>query len=147
MQQSCRSVCDGVKLSRVSLDGCCCCAWCPAGSPLSIHPNVTRHRGRAIAASLMTPALQAAAPAGSSMVGCITLIKKQPAAGGAAAAAAATGRSKRSRAAVAAGVAEEQPAAGAGAEGTAMMVTTDGERHMVGLWIRICWLTSCCGFS
>lgn len=52
------------------------------------------------------------------MVGCITLIKKQPAATGAAA---ATGRSKRSRAAVAA--AEEQTPA----DGTAMMVTTDGK--------------------
>lgn len=85
------------------------------GSPLSIHPNITRNRGRTIATSLMTPALQAA-PAGTSMVGCITLIKKQPAATGAAA---ATGRSKRSRAAVAA--AEEQTPA----DGTAMMVTTD----------------------
>lgn len=93
-----------------------------AGSPLSIHPNVTRHRGRTVAASLMTPAMQAAAPAGSSMLGCITLIKKQGAATGAAA---ATGRSKRSRAAVAA-VAEEE---GTGADGgTAMMVTTDGKR-------------------
>lgn len=74
-----------------------------------------------MAAPLMTPAMQAAAPAGSSMLGCITLIKKQTAATGLAAAA-ATGRSKRSRAAVAA-VPEEQDG-----DATAIMVTTDGER-------------------
>ena len=61
------------------------------------------------------------------MVGCITLIKKQPAAAGAAVAA-ATGRGKRNRAAVAAAAAAaEEHAAAAGSEGTAMMVATDGE--------------------
>lgn len=110
-----REVLDTIKYSHQP--GFCC-----AGSPLSIHPNVTRHRGRTAASSLMTPAMQAAAPAGSSMLGCITLIKKQGAATGVAA---ATGRSKRSRAAVAA-VADEQAAAG-GDGGAAMMVTTDGK--------------------
>lgn len=83
---------------------------------------MTRHRGRTGAAPLMTPAMQAAAPAGASMLGCITLIKKQQVATGAAA---ATGRSKRGRAATAGAAAAEQ--AGAAVEGTAMMVTTDGE--------------------
>jgi hypothetical protein len=104
----------------------------PAGSPLSIHPNITRARGRTGAArgwALMTPAVAAAAGEaagpGGAMLGCFTLVKKG--------AAAATGRAGRSRAATAAsrgaGAAAAQGAAAAGAAGedTAMVITTDGE--------------------
>lgn len=110
---------------------------CPAGSPLSIHPNITRARGRTGAArgwALMTPALAAAAGEaagpGGAMLGCFTLVKKGGAATGAAA---ATGRAGRSRAATGAGrgagaaAAQGAAAAEAAAEDTAMVITTEGE--------------------
>ncbi|KAF8072417.1 SRK2E [Scenedesmus sp. PABB004] len=106
------------------------------GSPLSMHPNVTRGRRRGAAAAaaggagggwpLMTPAAgPAAAPPGATTLGCFTLISKQG--GRAPGAAAATGRAGRSRAAAAgAGAAAAAGAAPAGAEGgTAMVIMTD----------------------
>lgn len=105
------------------------------GSPLSIHPNITRARGRTGAArgwALMTPALAAAAGEaagpGGAMLGCFTLVKKGGAATGAAA---ATGRAGRSRAATGAGrgagaaAAQGAAAAEAAAEDTAMVITTE----------------------
>jgi hypothetical protein len=121
-----------------------------AGSPLSMHPNITRARGRKGAArgwALMTPAVAAAAGEaagpGGAMLGCFTLVKKGGAATGAAA---ATGRAGRSRAATAAGrgagaaaaAAQGAAAAAAGGEDTVMVITTDGGLLQLRCRVRAC---------